>query len=430
MPGESRWTTLTDLRAASLRGWNRGELLRELLEPSGVYPRRRSLKKPTATELRDDYPAVRSWSAELFGAADCFAVETVEMGRNTIGSNPVPAAAVFSRVEDEIAFVAKTKGAAQAVALVRLLASLDPALRQWAVKRPLELLRLGDTALTAGRVALWLEQHPAPGIFVRQLSLPGVHTKFVEQHRRVIDEMVSVMRDQAVGDSASQASDVDPAHSGTLHSASAADVVRVAAGDVALGAGSAWTPAARFAQRHGFMHPPELVRFRLLDPDTALLGAARDITVTADAFSTMALPVHTVVVTENLVNFLALPERAGTVALFGKGYGFSALREAAWLQKCSVVYWGDLDTHGFHILDGLRSKHPHVISVLMDKATLLAHRDVWGSEPTPARAELTRLTEDESSLYRALRDGVYGPAVRLEQELIRWDWALERIAGP
>ena len=199
--------------------------------------------------------------------------------------------------------------------------------------------------------------------------------------------------------------------------------------DVALDDGAGRTPAARFARRHGFLHPPELVRFRILDPAIPALGGARDITVTAEAFSTLQLPVHTVIATENQVNFLALPERPGTLALYGAGYGFSSLRDAAWLRECEVLYWGDIDTHGFRILDQLRAVHPHVESVLMDEETLLAHRDAWGSEPSPSRAALTRLTAEESALYEALGNDTYGSAVRLEQELIRWDWALERLAG-
>jgi hypothetical protein len=160
-----------------------------------------------------------------------------------------------------------------------------------------------------------------------------------------------------------------------------------------------------------------------------LLGDARDLTVTAEAFSTLRLPARTVIITENLVNFLALPERPGTVAIYGGGYGFSALQDAGWLRDCEVRYWGDLDTHGFRILDQLRAVHPHVVSVLMDEATLLAHRDAWGSETSPSRATLSRLTAEESELYAALGSHQFGPSVRLEQELIRWDWALERLLG-
>lgn len=421
------------LRAQSLKAWDSGSLLRELLEPSGAYPRRRTLKRPTAASLRSDYAAARSWAAELFAAAGHFTLETAEVGRTTIGSNQLPAAAVFASVEDEIAFVGKTRDAVRFRELAAGLCDLDPALPRWALKRPQQLLGLGDAALTAARVALWFRDHPAPGIYVRQLSLPGVHTKFIEGHRRVIEEMAAVLAAGGAGSEPAEAR--APEDDGGVVEVEAADDASESAeapaapeaGDAVLGNGSARTAAARFAARHGFLHPPELVRFRLLDGDSPLLGEARDITVTAEAFSTLRLPLRTVIVTENLVNFLALPERPGTLALFGAGYGFSALRDAAWLQDCEVLYWGDLDTHGFQILDQLRAVHPHVTSVLMDEATLLAHRDVWGIEPKQSRAELARLSAAESALYEAFRNDTYGSSVRLEQELIRWDWALDRL---
>ncbi|UKA55515.1 DUF2220 family protein [Arthrobacter sp. FW305-BF8] len=256
-----------------------------------------------------------------------------------------------------------------------------------------------------------------PGIYVRQLGLPGVHTKFIERHRQVIDQLLAAVT--------APGSEVDGAD--TDSEAPLDEALAAAEPEVALDDGAGRTPAARFARRHGFLHPPELVRFRILDPAIPALGGARDITVTAEAFSTLQLPVHTLIATENQVNFLALPERPGTLALYGAGYGFSSLREARWLRECEVLYWGDIDTHGFRILDQLRAVHLHVESVLMDEETLLAHRDAWGTEPSPSRATLTRLSAEESALYDALGSDKYGPSVRLEQELINWDWALERL---
>lgn len=409
------WTTLADLRAQSLKVWNSGVLLRELLDPSGAYPRRRALKRPTAAALLGDYAAARAWAAELFAAVGPFTLETAEVGRTTIGSNQLPAAVVFASPKDEIAFAGKAKDAARFVELTDGLSALDPAFRAWALRRPLKLVELGADALTAARVALWLQDNPRPGVFVRQLSLPGVHTKFVENHRRVIDELVETLALRT-------ASGVDDDDAG---GAPFPDV-QAQPGSL-LGQPAARTPAARFAARHGFLHPPELVRFRLLDPGSLLLGGARDITVTAEAFNTLELPVASVLITENLVNFLALPDQRGTVAIYGGGYGFSSLRDAAWLRDCEILYWGDLDTHGFRILDQLRSVHPHVESLLMDEATLLAHRDVWGTEPSPSKAPLGRLTAEESALYTALANDAFGASIRLEQELIRWDWALGRL---
>ncbi len=440
MPAEPprSWTTLARLRGLSRTSWDRGQLLRELVEPSGAYPRRRPLKRPTATELRNDYAAAHTWAAELFAAAGKYTLETADVGRTTIGSNRLPAAAVFACVEDEIAFAGKTQDSARFRRLAAGLAELDPLLGGWAAGYPLALLDLGEAALTAARVAIWLRDNPTPGIYVRQLSLPGVHTKFIETHRRTIDGMAAALhggasgqgdpgeRDSGVGDSGAGDSGADASVDDVGMEVS--DGSEAALGDTApLGDAAARTPAARFAARHKFLHPPEQVRFRVLDPQIPTLGNARDITVTAEAFGSLSLPVRTVIATENLVNFLALPERPGTLALFGRGFGFSALRDAAWLRDCEILYWGDLDTHGFRILDQLRSVHPHVVSILMDEETLLAHRDAWGHEPSPSRAVLTRLTDVESAVYDALGSDEYGPAVRLEQELIRWDWALARL---
>lgn len=408
MPAE--WTSLAGLRAQSLKAWNSGALLRGLLEPAGLYPRRRIFKRPTAAQLLGDYAAVREWAAEFAAAAGAYSLETVEAGRRTVGSNRIPAAAVFATVDDEITFIGKTREAARFRSLAEGLGELDPLLVGWALRRPLKLLELGPDALAAGRVALWLRDNPLPGIYVRQLGLPGVHTKFVERHRQVIDQMLAAVVPGSEADDA----DVD----------AVPDTSRT---DAALNNGAGRTPAARFARRHGFLHPPELVRFRILDPAVEVLGEARDITVTAEAFSSLRLPVSTVIATENQVNFLALPERQGMLALYGGGYGFSSLRDAGWLRECRVLYWGDIDTHGFRILDQLRALHPHVESVLMDQETLLAHGDAWGKEPTPVSAALRRLTPAEAALYEALGNNTFGPAVRLEQELIDWDWALDRL---
>ena len=45
-----------------------------------------------------------------------------------------------------------------------------------------------------------------------------------------------------------------------------------------------------------------------------------------------------------------------------------------------LVYWGDLDTHGFAILNRLRECFPHARSMLMDRATLLAHPGPMGDQ--------------------------------------------------
>jgi hypothetical protein len=96
----------------------------------------------------------------------------------------------------------------------------------------------------------------------------------------------------------------------------------------------------------------------------------------------------------------------------------------AWLKDLPIHYWGDIDTHGFAILNQLRHVLPQAQSLLMDEATLLAHQALWGQEPQPTQANLTQLTSAEQALYQKLQQGVFGKNIRLEQERIAYHWLL------
>ncbi len=104
--------------------------------------------------------------------------------------------------------------------------------------------------------------------------------------------------------------------------------------------------------------------------------------------------------------------------IFGGGYAVQVLESLGWLASLDLVYWGDLDTHGFAILNRLRHSFPHARSMLMDRATLLAHQTQWVTEPSPTTADLSLLTAAEQELYHALATGQFGPAIRLEQERV------------
>ena len=136
-----------------------------------------------------------------------------------------------------------------------------------------------------------------------------------------------------------------------------------------------------------------------------------------------------VFITENEVNFLAFPALPDSLVVFGAGYGFAAFAGADWLQHCAVHYWGDIDTHGFAILDQLRASLPHAQSLLMDEATLLTHRAHWGEEPSPLLRDLPRLTAAEAALFDRLRQHAWRPQLRLEQERIGFGWVQQALSA-
>lgn len=137
-----------------------------------------------------------------------------------------------------------------------------------------------------------------------------------------------------------------------------------------------------------------------------------------DEFVTRPAGVDRVFLVENDVTCLAFPPFARSLLIFGEGYAVSRATQLRWLDGCDLYYWGDIDTHGFRILDLVRRRFPGARSMLMDRATLLGHEAHWDREPVQVNANLPGLTSDEAALYRDLVEDTFGPNVRLEQERI------------
>jgi hypothetical protein len=98
------------------------------------------------------------------------------------------------------------------------------------------------------------------------------------------------------------------------------------------------------------------------------------------------------------VNGLAFPDVAEGMVVFGLGYGLELLSSAVWMQGREIYYWGDIDTHGFAMLDRLRAIFPAARSLLIYRETFLAHRALWVREDTPFAAR-SRGSNPRSASY-------------------------------
>ena len=218
----------------------------------------------------------------------------------------------------------------------------------------------------------WVAAHPASGLYLRQLPIHGIHTKWIESHRRLVFALTEVVT-----------------------------------GERGLGLNSS----------------PSLIRLRVLDPLLRPSGIS-DLALPAADLATWAPMPTTVFVFENLETVLAMPDVPGAVVVHGSGYAVDRLASVPWIRSSRIVYWGDLDSHGFAILNTLRRDCGNVRSVLMDEATIDAHTDLIGHEASPHRGALTRLTSSESSALRRL---VTGGDLRLEQERVDWTFAIAAL---
>nr|WP_303622841.1 DUF2220 domain-containing protein [Acetobacter persici] len=176
----------------------------------------------------------------------------------------------------------------------------------------------------------------------------------------------------------------------------------------------------KFEQRYGFRTKPLRVRFRVLDAALSPIPGKPypDITLDSASFAALALIGVRIFIVENESSFLSFPQLSNALVIFGSGYCWDSLKSALWLQNCTIFYWGDIDTHGFRILDHLRAILPLTRSFLMDEPTLLAYRSFWDKEASPVRHPLTRLTPSEQQVLTVLQTDLFERNLRLEQERI------------
>ena len=131
----------------------------------------------------------------------------------------------------------------------------QPGLLPWLEKRPLKALELAERWPLLLDIVEWLQAHPSPAIYLRQVDIPGVHSKFIEAHRGVLAELFDcVLAPEPI--------------------------------DGGLGG------VNQFNARYGFRDKPVRLRFRVLDAARSPLSVAglSDITLDSDSFNKLSMP--------------------------------------------------------------------------------------------------------------------------------------------
>jgi hypothetical protein len=381
LPGA--WTRPADVRAAARKKWDSGVLLARFAAGQEWEPLSFPIRGPSARQIGECLAEVRQWAAEWAQAArGPLRVEYKQVGGRHFGSNSIPCRAWLDGFDEAWALLSAGPDVRRLTGLIE--AARGTRLVPWLTNHPMRALRLASSWDKLLATVRWIEQRQVPGMYLRQVDVPGVDTKFIERHKGVLAELLDAQ--------------LDPS--------------RVTAG------------APDFAGRYGFLRRPGYVRFRV--PGT--FRGFSELSVRIDELTVPPDGVTRAFVIENEITYLAFPVPAGAAVIFGGGFAVPVLESLAWLVRLDVSYWGDIDTHGFAILNRLRHHLPQARSLLMDRATLLDHRDQWVTEPSPTMVTLDRLDGAESSLYADLITDAYAPSVRLEQERISFSAVEKAIA--
>lgn len=368
------WTTPGEVRFALNRKWVSGALLTAFLGGQDWTPVGVPVRGPGPGEIGARLGDVQAWAADWERAGrGPLRIEYKRIGGRQVGTNTIPCRAWIDGFDEAWELLDVLGQVRRITELADATREQCPRLVPWLVSHPMKALVLEARWERLLATVRWVDERQSPGMYVRQVDVPGVDTKFIEQNRGALTALL----DQQL------------------------DPDRIDQG------------AADFAGRYGFRRKPGYVRFRC-----GGYCGFRELSVRASEFTSAIPGTSRVYVIENEITYLAFPLGAGDVAIWGSGYAVPVLHPLDWLDGLDLVYWGDIDTHGFGILDRLRRRFPHARSMLMDRATLLAHRGQWVTEPEPSAAVLDLLGGDELALYRDLQADTFGPSVRLEQERV------------
>lgn len=400
----SRWTEVPDVVERLRKRWAKARYLRAYARRDRWQPISLPVKGPTAIELLEDFDRAVGWArrfqrdSQTRDGEPRFAIEHRTVRGRTLGANALPARIRIESFEQLCALLGAAADVQDLDAILEQTATELPGLLSWVVDHPVDALDHRAIWPNVLAAASWMTANAGKDVYLRHIDVAGIDTKFVERHQRLLARVLAAVLPPER---------VDPSQKS-------------------------------FAARYGFRDKPHYTRLRLLSPVAGIPPALTELRLRTDELAELALDIRTVFVIENETSYLALPDVPQAIAIFGQGFGLTALERLPWLHHKELVYWGDIDTHGFAILNRLRERFGTVRSILMDHDTLLSHPKQLVIEPEPIAASQPHLTPEERSLYRDLIEDRFGHSIRLEQERIRFSlvraalqpWTQRGLSGP
>ncbi len=349
---------------------------------AGSWPFSLALGAPDEKEALADFERTARWARDWMRLADSTHIVTAQRFWRT-GSQLIPTHIRFDSAPALAAFVGRENEWNRANERLQQLAADWPAVQPLDRKTFTRLVSLSSLEWQQTREFLrWVDRHPTSGLLPRQLPIPGVDSKWFETHCALCT---------------------------ALRKATASD------------------------EREGFglRTLEKLLTLRVLDPQLrAGLGGLSDFSAEPDVLAALRWHPRVVIVCENQQCAYSFGDIEGAVVIAKQGYAVDVLSRLPWLATARILYWGDLDTHGFAILNRFRNYFPAAESILMDETVLLDNRALWATETDQNLQSLSLLTAPEQAVLDTLRSSAHGPSVRLEQERIPWEvveGAFERV---
>jgi len=374
------------LQQRALKIWLRGDVHRAWLQKTSCFPIEIPLKSISSKSLLTDYTELQDVISTLRKDSQKhgYLINDKAISHRQLGEQKIPASICFTTETIFLSYLGKVDEFSQFQQLTQQSLAQDGLLFDWLVGYPFKVMQYAEVWTKLLKVCAYFEAHPQPNCYIRQLDIKGVDSKFIEQHKSILSELLT----QTLAESAYRADITGLKNSG-------------------------------FERRYGLRYDQALIRLRILDKTFAIHGLT-DLTLTLSEFKQLDIPAKTVFIAENKVTVLAFPDYPEAIIIFGLGYAVNLLADARCMQQRKLFYWGDIDTNGFAILSRFRQYYPQAKSLFMEQQTLDKFIALAGIEAKEKSCQLVleNLTQTENQLFQTLQASL----VRLEQERINFSF--------
>lgn len=302
-----------------------------------------------------------------------YTIEWEEKNYKNIGSNKFIKKITIDTEQDFLKLINKEKEFKRFKERVKYLVDELPELRLWIEQNPLLVIDNDEKWEDLVKVLKYFKNEHIPNsYYVRELPV-SVHTKFIENNSTVLRSLLDFLIPNKINAS------------------------------------------KYFNERYSIKDKEKLIRVRILCDGITKNFNYSDFSVRLSDFISNEIMAENIVITENELNFLTLPKKENTIAIWsGGGFQVSHLANVAWLKSKKIFYWGDIDAAGFAILSQIRTYYPSVRSILMDKATFEKYYDNGKTDKLISAKQLSGLTSEEIEFFSYLNEN----KLRLEQEKI------------
>jgi len=232
-------------------------------------------------------------------------------------------------------------------------------------------------------VVEWFKNNPTSGLYMRQVDVQGVHTKWIESNKTTIFSALKILNDEQTD--------------------------------------------KNFEEYTGLRKPPQTVRLRIFGSKlieyfrglTDLSVPINDLNIIGDSIKNYC---RSIVILENETPGLYFDGIDEGICIFGMGNAVTSLCKVEFISKFDHIYYiGDLDVEGLYILNRLRKKIPQVSSICMDVQSFKKYKDsAVVYSPNISGESIDMLNDSEVHLFNYLiKQSDNNLESRLEHEYIK-----------